>query len=392
MEKQILTESKSWGLLKDSLLEGITADKKNTMGILFENTRRALLSESASFGATSASNIASVNKIILPMIRRVMPTIIANEIMGVIPMTGPVGQIPTLRVIYNNTVPADGTGVVKGTEALSPFELAKYYTGNEDIANPDAAQTALLEGRLGNRVAIQILKETVEAKSHRMSAVWTSEAMQDAQSQYGINIENEIFAAVAKEMTVEIDQIMLSKCRALATTVATYDQATVSGNAITVVDQHAALAVLINMMSNNIAAKTRKGPGNWAVTNATGLTILQSARASSFARTTEGTLEAPTNVKYVGTLNSALKVYADTYGSDEVLIGYKGSQESDAGNFYCPYVPLVSSGTNFNPETAELLTSFLTRYGYVEMTNTASSLGNSSDYFSKVKIQGAKFF
>jgi hypothetical protein len=123
------------------------------------------------------------------------------------------------------------------------------------------------------------------------------------------------------------------------------------------------------------------------------LTILQSATTSAFARTTEGTFEAPTNTKFVGTLNSAMKVYVNTYAADstDVLIGYKGASESDAAAFYCPYIPLMSSGVVLDPSTFEPVVSFMTRYGYVELSNTASSLGNAADYLGKVSIANVSF-
>ena len=122
----------------------------------------------------------------------------------------------------------------------------------------------------------------------------------------------------------------------------------------------------------------------------TTLTLLQSATTSAFARTTEGTFEAPTNTKFVGTLNSAMKVYVNTYAeNDNVLVGYKGGSESDAAAFYCPYIPLMSSGVVLDPSTFEPVVSFMTRYGYVELTNTASSLGNAADYLATVAVTSA---
>ena len=148
------------------------------------------------------------------------------------------------------------------------------------------------------------------------------------------------------------------------------------------------MAVQINRVSNLIAQRTRRGAGNWAVVSPFALTILQSATTSAFARTTEGTFEAPTNTKFVGTLNSAMKIYVNSYANDstDVLIGYKGSSESDAAAFYCPYIPLMSSGVVLDPSTFEPVVSFMTRYGYVELSNTASSLGNAADYLGKVGL------
>jgi hypothetical protein len=385
---QLLNER--WSETKDALLEGLSGTRRSSMQVCLENTRK-YLAESATAGATSAGNVATLNRVILPVIRRVMPTVIANEIIGVQPMTGPVGQIHTLRVRY-----ADSSNeVVAGEEALSPFKIAQAYSGNNNASNPAAAATSSLEGTPGNRMSIQILKAPVEAKSRKLSARWTFEAAQDAQAQQGIDIEAEIMAALAQEITAEIDQEILASLRGLATVDLTYDQSLVSGTATFVGDEHAALAIMINRVSNLIAQRTRRGAGNWAVVSNQALTILQSATTSAFARTTEGTFEAPTNTKFVGTLNGAMKIYVDAYlqdtGNDnnQVLVGYKGPSEADAAAFYCPYIPLMSSGVVLDPATFEPVVGFLTRYGYVQLSNTASSLGNAADYLSKVAITSA---
>jgi len=381
-----LLESR-WHDTKSALLEGLSGTKKAVMASTLENTRK-YLSESATAGATSAGNIATLNRVILPVIRRVMPTVIANDLVGVQPMTGPVGQIHTLRVRYSDSFNStSGTDTTAGDEALSPFKIAEGYSGA--AATDRAANTAALEGAAGNRLSIQILKQTVEAKTRKLSARWTFEAAQDAQSQHGIDVEAEIMAALAQEITAEIDQEILGSLDSLAGSAAqTYDQAAVSGTATFVGDEHAALAVQINRVSNLIAQRTRRGAGNWAVVSPFALTILQSATTSAFARTTEGAFEAPTNTKMVGTLNNAMKVYVNTYAGDDaaVLIGYKGTSESDAAAFYCPYIPLMSSGVVLDPSTFEPTVSFMTRYGYVELNNTASSLGNAADYLGKVAI------
>jgi len=378
-----LLESR-WHDTKEALLEGLQGNKRTVMGVTLENTRK-YLSESATAGATSAGNVATLNRVILPVIRRVMPTVIANELVGVQPMTGPVGQIHTLRVRYSDSV-LSGETVSAGEEALSPFKIAAAYSGNNSTT-PGATSTAALEGQAGKKMSIQILKQVVEAKTRKLSARWTFEAAQDAQAQQGIDIEAEIMAALAQEITAEIDQEILASLSSLAgNAILDYDQAAVSGTATFVGDEHAALAVQINRVANLIAQRTRRGAGNWAVVSPFALTILQSATTSAFARTTEGTFEAPTNTKFVGTLNSAMRIYVNAYASDatDVLIGYKGSSESDAAAFYCPYIPLMSSGVVLDPATFEPVVSFMTRYGYVELSNAASSLGNAADYLGKV--------
>ena len=382
--------NENWQATKGALLEGLSGHKKSVMDVTLENTRR-YLAESATAGATSAGNVATLNRVILPVIRRVMPTVIANEIVGVQPMTGPVSQIHTLRVRYSDSVNStSGTDTTAGDEALSPFKIATAYSGALD---DKAAATAALEGLPGNKLSIQILKQAVEAKSRKLSARWTFEAAQDAQAQQGIDIEAEIMAALAQEITAEIDQEILASLRALASDEEAFDQAAGSGTATFVGDEHAALAVLINRVANKIAQRTRRGAGNWAVVSPQALTILQSATTSAFARSTEGTFEAPTNTKFVGTLNNAMRVYVDAYASDNtsVLVGYKGSSEADAAAFYCPYIPLMSSGVVLDPDTFEPVVGFMTRYGYVELTNTASSLGNAADYLGEVTISNVSF-
>ena len=265
-----LLESR-WSETKDALLEGLNGNKRTVMATTLENTRK-YLSESATAGATSAGNVATLNRVILPVIRRVMPTVIANELVGVQPMTGPVGQIHTLRVRYaDNFTSASGTNATAGEEALSPFKIAEGYSGNDDIK---AGSTASLEGEAGNRLSIQILKQTVEAKTRKLSARWTFEAAQDAQAQQGIDIEAEVMAALAQEITAEIDQEVITSLSTLAGTAAlTYDQGAVSGTATFVGDEHAALAVQINRVANLIAQRTRRGAGNWAVVSPTVLTL-----------------------------------------------------------------------------------------------------------------------
>ena len=390
----VLLESR-WDDTKDALLEGLEGNRRNSMGVVLENTRR-YLQEAATTGASAAGNVATLNRVILPVIRRVMPTVIANEIVGVQPMQGPVGQIHTLRVRYADTVSSSAsapfdTSTTAGDEALSPFKIATAYSGSTTTGKADT--TAAKEGTGGSQLSIQILKQPVEAKTRKLQARWTFEAAQDAQSMHGIDVEAEVMAALAQEITAEIDQEILGSLRSLAATEETYNQAAVSGTATYVGDEHAALAVLINRTANKIAQRTRRGAGNFAVCSPEALTVLQSASTSAFARTTEGAFEAPTNTKFVGTLNGAMRVYVDSYAADgtAVLVGYKGSSETDAAAFYCPYVPLMSSGTVLDPGTFEPVVSFMTRYGYVELSNTASSLGNAGDYVGEVAMSNISF-
>ena len=388
-----------WNETKEALLEGLQGSKRTSMSVILENTKK-YLRENASSGSTASGNIATLNRVILPVIRRVMPTVIANELVGVQPMTGPVGQIHTLRVRYaqcltDNSLAA--TSVSAGQEALSPFTIATAYStvpqGTTTATGYTGNNTAIMEGTGGKQISVQILKQAVEAKTRKLQARWTFESAQDAQAMHGIDVEAEIMAALAQEITAEIDQEILLSLQTLAATEYTYNQATVSGTATFVGDEHAALAVLINRVANLIAQRTRRGAGNWCVVSPASLTVLQSATTSAFARTTEGTFEAPTNTKFVGTLNGAMRVFVNSYAQDTqaVLVGYKGTSEADAAAFYCPYIPLMSSGVVLDPSTFEPVVSFMTRYGFVELTNTASSFGNAADYVGEIAVQNLSF-
>jgi hypothetical protein len=254
-----------WKRTKEALLEGAdlthnmdgskNTTKRQMMDILLENTRRSLM-EASTVGATNSTMVAQLNKVVLPVMRRVMPTTIANELVGVQPLSGPYGQIHTMRVKYADTIPTGGSGVTAGDEALQPFSIAKYYSGNENVSAPGAAATANLEGKPGNRLSIGITRHIVTAETRKLSARWTFEAAQDAQSQQGIDIEAEIMAALAQEITAEIDQTILFSLRRLGGTPASvFDQAAVTGTPTFVGDAMAALAVMINRLTSSQRAR-----------------------------------------------------------------------------------------------------------------------------------------
>lgn len=394
MKNVLLENNSAWAKMSNGLVSDIkNPSKARITRICLENARKHYLKETALTG-TTASNIAIVNKVMMPLIKRVMPTVMAHDLVGVQPLTGPSGLISTMKVKYNTTSPKDGSGIINGQEALSPFLIGAWYSGNENISAPDAAETANLEGAAGNKMSMTIEKEVVEAKTRRLSADFSIEAFQDAQSQYGVNIEQELTNALANEITVEIDQDILGKLSAIAgLPVDVFDQNKLSGVATSVVDEHAALAVMINRYSNAIAKKIKKSAANWAVVSNTILSVLQSAGASQFVRTTEGTFEAPTNNKYVGTLNGQMKVYVNTYANDDadLLIGYKGSTEVDACAYFCPYIPVQSTGVIINPETFMNTMGLMTRYGWKALTNPSTSFGNAGDYLAKIAVKNIKF-
>jgi len=182
MSEQLI-ESR-WVETKDALLEGLQGTKRTTMSVILENTRNHL-AESASAGATASGNVATLNRVILPVIRRVMPTVIANDLVGVQPMSGPVSQIHTLRVRYGTTMndtSAVNTDTTAGDEALSPFKIATAYSAGTGATQAayTGGTTSSLEGDGGRNISVQLLKQAVEAKTRKLQARWTFEAAQDA--------------------------------------------------------------------------------------------------------------------------------------------------------------------------------------------------------------------
>ena len=147
MANILLENAAAWSKMKKGLVSDIkSASRRAITETVLENARRAVLQEHATVGATQASNVAIINKVMMPLIKRVMPTVMAHELVGVQPLSGPSGLITTMRIRYATTSPVDGTGIVAGQEALSPYLIGAWYSGNEDMNNPGAADTAVLEG------------------------------------------------------------------------------------------------------------------------------------------------------------------------------------------------------------------------------------------------------
>lgn len=489
---------KNWAETKAALLEGLSAAKQKVVGPLLENQKTHMLNETAAAGATSANSIAGFRKILIPMIRRIIPGTIATELVGVQPMSGPVGLVYTLRYRYGEAVtgvsPAarnpfnlpgaiaignevfgnaspirswysSGAGATAGTADAQaagasglvdagdttvaitggtgggagatgdawPSSVPAYQTtnttapGNPDGGHgfgpfgPDAIGNTVagslyggsgsyLEGSGGRKMSLDIVSQAVEAGSRKLQAGWTIEAMQDLNAQHGLDLESEMTQALSAEIVQEIDQEIIADLIALAGTVETFDGAGsgvygTHGNYTPafVGDRLANLGVLINRVANEIARKTRRGAGNFIVVSPLVVSVLQSAAKSVFAPAVEGSFKGPNNTMLVGTLNGTIKVYSYLWNqagafldltstgspiqqaSDVILVGYKGGNgETDTGYFYCPYIPLMSSGVIVNPVTFQPVVSLMTRYGKCVFTQSQTSLGNSADYYGKI--------
>ena len=392
--KRLLESTENWNRVKDGMLKGTPAGvRRKATAMALENARKLMLNENAPVGYTASTNVGKIAKVMLPLIRRVMPTVMAYDLVGVQPMDGPVGLIRTLRFKLADTSPADGTGYIAGQEALSPYTLGAWYSGNESVTDPAGAVTAKLEGVPGNRLQTELLTQRVEAKTRRLSARFTLEAMQDAESQYGTSIESELSTGMATQIVQDIDQEIIMKLYSLAGVVRdTFDQNRTSGVATSVVDEHASLVAMINRYGNDIGRRVRQGAANFAVCSYDIVSVLQDAKASAFVRTTSGDFEAPTNNKAVGVLNGSMRVFVNTLAEDNtILIGYKGSDETSAAAFYCPYIPVVATPTMMDPNDFTYVMGMQTRYGWADFSSTASSLGNSADYLAKIAVANLRF-
>lgn len=392
--KRLLESTENWNRVKDGMLKGTPAGvRRKATAMALENARKLMLNENAPVGYTASTNVGKIAKVMLPLIRRVMPTVMAYDLVGVQPMDGPVGLIRTLRFKLADTSPADGSGYIAGQEALSPYTRGAWYSGNESVTDPAGAVTAKLEGVPGNRLQTELLTQRVEAKTRRLSARFTLEAMQDAESQYGTSIESELSTGMATQIVQDIDQEIIMKLYSLAGVVRdTFDQNRTSGVATSVVDEHASLVSMINRYANDIGRRIRQGAANFAVCSYDIVSVLQDAKASAFVRTTSGDFEAPTNNKAVGTLNGSMRVFVNTLAEDNtILIGYKGSDETSAAAFYCPYIPVVATPTMMDPNDFTYVMGMQTRYGWADFSSTASSLGNSADYLAKIAVANLRF-
>lgn len=462
----------NWSEVKDALLEGLDTHKKQIVGTLLENQKQHILSESAAAGAVAAHDIAGFRKILIPMIRRIIPGTIATEIVGVQPMQGPVGLVYTMRYKYGESVtqpntpfaPTSGNvaagdelfgnnpalrqfysgaaGAVAGTpdDQLAgasgiapstadqvdiasaatagawPSSLPAYDTTKFGGYGPDAigktyagslygGSGSMIEGSGGRTVKLEVVSQAVEAGTRKLQAGWTVEAMQDLKSQHGLDLESELSQVVSAEIVQEIDSEILTDLIALAGTVGTFDYNTIGAGPTYqpayLGDRFANLGIVINAVCNEIARKTRRGPGNFIVVSPMVVSILQSAAKSVFAPAVAGSFKGPNNTMLVGTLNGTIKVYSYLWNqssglgaaaNDTILVGYKGGNgETDSGYFYCPYIPLMSSGVVINPQTFQPVVSMMTRYGKTAFTQTQTSLGNSADYYGKVNVANFQF-
>jgi hypothetical protein len=421
----------NWQEHKTALLEGLPAgSKRDAIATLMDNQRKAL-NETAAAGAVGVGDIATYQKMVMPMIRRIIPGTFGGELVGLQPMTAPTGLVFSLRFGFGENATAVGgaagglNDITAGDEAFIYNSKMKRFYSSANVgttgyppaltaptSNGFGSKTEDYEGYGGRSMRLQVLKQAVTAETRKLQARWTIEAQQDLNATYGLDIQTELAAALATEIAHEIDNEILTDLMALAGTVATYDFAAPSAGFSPnyIGDRFAELGVLINKTANVVGAKTKRDAANWLVGSHLITSVLQSASKSVFAPAVAGTFDAPSGNRLIGTLNGKIKVYNYNWGlndafdlnggansamgadGEDILMGYKGgNSELDAGYFYCPYVPLMSTGVVTDANTFMPAMGLSTRYGKITFVNTASSFGNSADYYARLRVKNVVF-
>lgn len=377
----------NWEKQKEILLEGLSGKHLTVTRTLLENQRR-YLQETAATTATGTSNIGRFDLVAMPLVRRVTPAVVATNLVGIQPMSAPVGIVNTLRVRYAQSVETtNGSGVnavTAGTEAngVNIYEKYSLLASGEayDAADSrtDWNQTLALESQGGNQMNLDVVTQNIGTKTRKLQAKWSIEAAQDAQALHNIDIEQELVAAMADEIVREMDRELLTNLRNLAGTVKAFDFATADGRYAG--EKFTALSIGISDLSNQIAIKTKRGRATWMVVSPNVYTALSHSNSGTFV---PGTLDVGSAL-FVGTYGGNVQVYLDLYQTtDEILLGYKGSSELDTGYVYSPYIPVMQSDRIVDPATYNNQIGLLTRYALTAFTDTDTSLGNSADYYAR---------
>ena len=385
----------------------LDSHRKSVTAVLLENTERALreernqhnfLSESP---ATSVGNtsVANWDPVLISLVRRAAPNMMAYDICGVQPMNGPTGLIFAMKARYGtgetgstealfNEADTTKSGDSAGTQSANPSGLAGLT--DDSAAGLRATDSSIDDSRTGptfaggmstsnaelsgafRNMGFTIEKQTVTAKSRALKAEYSLELAQDLKAIHGLDAETELSNILSTEILAEINREVIrtvnsqAKTGCLTSNVATqgiFDLSTDADGRWSV-EKFKGLLVQIDREANVIAKETRRGKGNVMICSSDVATALAASGVLDYAPALSTNLQVDdTGNTFAGVLNGRMRVYIDPYATaDYVNVGYKGSNAYDAGVFYCPYVPLTmvrAVGENdFQPKIG-----FKTRYG-----------------------------
>lgn len=422
-----ILEHTAFAPIKDEQKRAITAQ-------ILENTERNLREDSTAvsmssllmetptnaagtLGFTSSSSasgpVAGYDPVLISLVRRAMPNLIAYDIAGVQPMTGPTGLIFAMRSKYN-AMSGNTSSEAFYSEADTDFSGAGTHAGGLDgdtagVTYGTGMQTAAAEalGSTGNafaEMAFSIEKVAVEAKSRALKAEYTTELAQDLKAVHGLDAETELANILQSEILAEINREVVRTIYLTATAGAnnTSVQGTfdldVDANGRWSVEKFKGLMFQIEREANQIAKDTRRGKGNIVICSSDVASALQMAGVLDYtpALNSNALNVDDTGNTFAGVLNGRFRVYIDPYATGNYLVvGYKGASSFDAGLFYCPYVPLqmvrAIGQDSFQPKIG-----FKTRYGMVAnpfakgataFAGSGSGLdANSNKYYRRIKI------
>ena len=384
--------------------------RRSVTAVVLENTEKALreanqyvpqtLTEAAPANATGA-DIDTFDPVLISLVRRAMPNLIAYDICGVQPMTGPTGLIFAMRSKYSNSsnsgtenfyneVNTQFSSVTGGANTLGDKQVGTF-PGNTSTGTSNLAATGIYNfgagmstaqaealGTSGNvafaEMAFSIEKVTVTAKSRALKAEYSMELAQDLKAIHGLDAETELSNILSAEILAEINREVVRTINVTATRGATENTTTAGrfdldtdSNGRWSVEKFKGLMFQVEREANQIAKATRRGKGNIIICSSDVASALQMAGVLDYAPAlNSNNLNVDdTGNTFAGVLNGRVRVYIDPYaGGNYMVVGYKGSSAFDAGLFYCPYVPLQMVRA-VDPDSFQPKIGFKTRYGMV---------------------------
>ena len=430
------TYAKKWApVLDHPELPAITDNYKRAVtALVLENQERALQEEARSMqnlweaspanamgagvnGLSSASGavVAGFDPILIGLVRRALPNLMAYDICGVQPMTGPTGLIFAMRSQYANATYVTGEALYNeantgfaGVAGAAPLATLNANIAKYELANTGTGDsTANFEDKTLAYMGFQIDRVAVTAKSRGLQAAYTLELAQDLKAVHGLDAETELTNILSTEILAEINREVVRTVyatsnvgivsAATATMNLNLDAANNGTSGRWQVEKYKSILFAIERAANKIAKDTRRGKGN--------ILILSTDVASALAMTGlldyNSALSNNTNLAvddtgntFAGTLFGRIKVYVDPYsvtGSDYVVVGYKGANPYDAGLFYCPYVPLQMVRA-IDPTTYQPKVGFKTRYGLVANpfatgAGTGALANNTNMYYRRFQVE-----
>jgi hypothetical protein len=420
MELNTKQLQEKWAPVLDAEEAGTIHDahKRAVTAVVLENQEKAFAAERNEMGmltevaanaghAPAGTGVKGWDPILISLVRRATPNLLAFDIAGVQPMTGPTGMIFAMKSRYTsqtgtesafNEADTDFSGDQAAGLAHAgggdPFDAA--YSRGVGMSTSDSEALGNT-GNAWNEMAFSIDKTTVTAKSRALKAQYTMELAQDLKAVHGLNAESELANILSTEILAEMNREIIRQTNidavlgaAGTATPGTFDL-TADADGRWAVERYKGLVTAIEKECNEIAIATRRGKGNFIVTSGNVAAALNAAGVLDTGLGISG--KSPienvdtTGNLFAGTLNGKIKVYVDPYATvDYVTVGYKGTNPYDAGMFYCPYVPLSMMKTigenDFQPRIG-----FKTRYGMVNNPFTTAGARNNV-YFRIFKVTG----